>query len=125
MISCKACNEAFGRGGEILSLNGELVPRERYLGENRASMIFDFNADEVEKLLPSIVERRRSVLDFEKLFPNIVSTESNVESPQGTRRGMSGSVLETVLDKLTQERVDGEKHARNEFAKPSSVPERE
>ncbi|VUT27505.1 MAG: recombination protein F [Candidatus Syntrophoarchaeum sp. GoM_oil] len=61
---CEKCQKAFNSNENIIGVGYHLKTKESYLNMGRAKIIFLFNEEDVEKLVPGVMEKQRKILDL-------------------------------------------------------------
>ena len=60
---CKICEQAFQKYGDIQVARISIAEREKYLTKTNVKVIFDYDASEIERVLPEISERQKNILN--------------------------------------------------------------
>ncbi len=112
---CKTC-QSFFNGTSILSLNGEINQREKYLNKHKVEISYKFNYDEIEGVLPYLKKELEETLNgpLANLTQEQMTEQVNqLRDSKDSKRIQDSTYLEQTYKLKT--------HARKEFAEPKIV----
>lgn len=109
-IACPACSSLY-TSSNLFSVDGEITEREKFLYKHDAKFMFTFTLEEIERVLPYLINERNKVLED-------LGTPENDSAIHAEIERLNSKNQKDVLDKVALERLSAPIHAKEEFAKP-------
>ena len=115
--SCKLCQSVLGSVNSLLTLDGEIGERERYLNKHETRIVFTFDAEEIERLLPHLITERNEILAGALAHPPEIEGRKEIDRLRESRDMKAVDQARELAGDIYTRRA----HISKEFAEPRIV----
>lgn len=115
-FECKLCAPSYGENDSLLSLDGEISERERFLNKHDTRIVFTFNAEEIERSLPYLTDSRDKILNGTLAHQSESQVRDEIDRLRKSK-DMKGIDQANVLECIYTQKA----HASKEFSEPKIV----
>jgi len=115
-FDCKLCAPIYNEANSLLSLDGQIGERERFLNRHETRIVFTFDVEEIERALPYLTNERNEILKGELAHPAEDEGRKEIDRLRKTK-DMKGINQANELERIYTQRA----HASKEFSEPKIV----